>query len=118
MALNTVYQLRARQRLNTAGKFQECVFYYDHTAGDGVSSDLATSWGTAIGTAMNDIQDNIMKNYSIDIINLGNPADFASVPWLGTGAIDGQVLPPFNAINYTMKVNTRAVKKGSKRISG
>jgi len=119
MPLNTVYQVRMRQRWgSSSGKEMESVFFFDHTAGSGLADDLATAFGTAIGDNVNQLQTGIMKNYSIDVINLGDLGDFASLPWVGEGLISGDTLPPTVAVSYTLKVNTRAVRKGSKRFSG
>jgi hypothetical protein len=118
MPLNTVYQLRARQTWGSGGKPLESVFFFDHTAGDGVAADLATAFGIGLGAAINALQAPIIRNYSIDVINLGDLGDFASLPWIGGGAGEGDSLPPYAAVGYTLKVNTRAVRKGSKRISG
>lgn len=119
MPLNTLYQVRARQKWGSdSGQEMESVFFFNHTAGDGVAEDLGLSFGTAIGAAINAVQTGVMKNYSIDVINLGDLGDFASLPWLGTGSISGDTLPPTVALSFTFKVNTRAVRKGSKRVSG
>lgn len=118
MPLSSIYQVRARQTWQSGGKPLENVFFFEHTAGTGLAADLATSFGTAHGAAINAMQVNIVRNYSIDVINLGNLGDFDSLPWLGGGALGGEALPPHSAVSYTMKVNTRAVRKGSKRISG
>lgn len=118
MPLNTVYQVRARQQWGSGGKELETVWFYDHTAGTGDSTDLAVAWGTGIGDAINDMQCSHVRNYSIDVINLGDLSDFDSVPWTGGGAIVQEANPPFAAVGFTMKVDTRAVRKGSKRISG
>lgn len=119
MPLNTVYQVKMRQKWGSdTGKPLESVFFFDHTAGDGVATDLALAFGTSIGANVNAIQTGVVKNYSIDVINLGDLGDFDSLPWVGTGVISGDTLPPTNAVSYTLKVNTRAVKKGSKRFSG
>jgi len=118
MPLDTIYQVRARQTWGSGGKALENVFFFDHTAGTGNATDMATAFGDAFSTLINQIQAPIVKNYSIDVINLGDLGDFASVPWLGSGTQVGDALPPYAAIGFTLKVNTRAVRKGSKRISG
>lgn len=118
MALDTIYQVRARQTWGVGGKELETVWFYDRTAGVGNAADMAENWGTSIGALMNDLQCSVVRNYSIDVINLGDLGDFASVPWIGGGLGVEQSHPPFVSVGYTMKVNTRAVRKGSKRISG
>lgn len=118
MPLNTIYQVRHRQRWDAGGKFLESVYFFDHTAGAGNWADLAASFGTVYGAAVNDLQTNNVNNYSIDVINLGDLGDFGFLPQLGVGDYVAESLPPHSALNFTMKVNTRAVRKGSKRISG
>lgn len=118
MSWATTYMLRFRQTWGTGGKFMENVFFYDHTAGDGNSSDLATVFNTVMVPAINALQCDRVKNYDFVITNFGDLADFAQPAVAGIGAYAADPLPPFNAINYTLKLNTRAVRKGSKRISG
>jgi hypothetical protein len=117
MALNSIYQLRFRQIWDTA-KEQENVFFFDHTAGSGVAIDLAQDFEATFVPLINALQTNILQNVAIDVINLGDLGDFYSTPVLGNGAFNENVLPPFASIGFTQKVNTRAVRKGSKRISG
>ena len=118
MPLNTLYQLRMKQEWGTGGKPLESVYFFDHTAGSGDWADLAAAFGASYVPAVNDLQATVVKNASLDVINLGEPTDFGFLPVVGAGTFVGEVLPPFNAISYTLKVNTRAVAKGSKRISG
>lgn len=118
MALDTLYQVRSRQKWYGSNKELENVWFFDHTAGTGSAADLAVDFGTVYAPAINALQTNTVSNYSIDVINLGDLADFESVPWTGLGTYDGEALPPYAAVGFTLKVNTRAVRKGSKRISG
>jgi len=118
MPLNTVYQVRFKQTWGSGGKPLENVFFFERTAGTGVASDLATDFGTAIAPAINAIQNNVVKNISINVINLGDLGDFAEPAFVGTGVGTGETLPPFNAVGFTFKVNTRAVRHGGKRIAG
>lgn len=118
MPLNTVYQVRARQTYGPGGKPMDTVWFFDHTAGTDTADDLAVAWGLARGDLMNAMQTDHIRNVSIDVINLGDLGDFASVPWIGGGLINDDTMPPYVAYGFTMKVDTRAVRKGSKRIGG
>lgn len=118
MALNTIYQLRAIQSWGTGGKPLECVFFYNHTAGAGGAAQLADDWADQVGELMLPMQCTIVKNLTINVINLGDLSDFEYVTWAGTGTQAQQALPPYAAVGFTMKLNTRAVAKGSKRVSG
>ena len=118
MPLNTLYQLRLKQTWDTGGKPMENVFFYLHTAGESPAGNLAQSFEETVLPKITNLQTTLVKNVSIDVINLGNPADFISWPISGTGEYAAEALPPHSALNFTMKLNTRAVRKGSKRISG
>lgn len=118
-ALNTIYQLKFKQGWGgTGGKPQENVFFFKHTAGVGVAADLATDFADAFVPAINAIQCGSNVNIGLDVINMGDLGDFASPVITGSGAYAVQPLPPYAAVGYTLKVNTRAVRKGSKRFSG
>lgn len=118
MAIDSLYQVTVKQTWGSGGKPMNNVFFYSHTAGDGDWADLAASFGTAFMPALNNLQCAIVKNQSIDVVNLGVPTDFGFLPVVGAGLNVAEALPPFAALSYTMKVNTRAVRKGSKRFSG
>lgn len=118
MAINTIYMLRLQQTWDTGGRPMENVFFYDHTAGVGDAFTLATDFVTTILPLINAIQGATVKNVDVNVVNLGDLGDFSSPITTGSGAIGGESLPPFAAIGYTLKVNTRAVRKGSKRFSG
>ncbi len=115
--LNQIYMLRFIQLWKTVHK-QENVFFFEHTAGSGNAFDLATSFTTVYVPAINALQGNQLQNVSLDVANMGDPADFATPVITGNGAFNEDCLPPYAAVGYTLKVNTRAVRKGSKRFSG
>lgn len=118
MPLNTIYQVRARQLYGVGGKPMDTVWFFDHTAGTDRAADLAVAWGLARGDLINALQTDYIRNLSIDVINLGDLSDFASLPWTGGGLINDDTMPPYAAYGFTMKLDTRAVRKGSKRIGG
>lgn len=118
MPLNQIYMLTLVQTWGTGGKAMENVFFYDHTAGTGTAGTLAQAFEETILPLINDLQFEGVKNIRADVINMGDFGDFISWPLDGQGEYAAEALPPANAINFTMKLNTRAVKKGSKRISG
>lgn len=118
MPLNTIYQARIIQTWGEGGNKMENVFFYDHTAGSGNALTLAELLETGCLALINDLQTQFVKNVSIDVINLGDLSDFISYPITGEGGWAGDSLPPYAAVGFTMKVNTRAVRHGSKRFSG
>lgn len=117
MALNTIYQLIHNQSFD--GEELANVYFFNHAVGTGTSVDLATDFETDVLPAVEALQCVQVVSRSIDVINLGDLADFYSlvIP-AGHGALEGEMLPIFNAIGYTLKLDTRAVRPGSKRIAG
>jgi hypothetical protein len=68
---------------------------------------------------INGIQNANIHNRNLRVINLGSLIDFYDVGLEGVGAVTaGEMLPPHDAVNFTLKLNTRAVKPGSKRFIG
>lgn len=118
MPLNTIYQVRLRQNFGDGGKALENVFFFDHTAGAGVAIDLAQVFENLMLPAINALQTAVIKNSRLTIINLGDLSDFIEYPLTGDGDYATDTLPAFAAVGYTLKLNTRAVRGGSKRIAG
>ena len=117
MALNDIYQLTLKQTL--FGRNIENVFFYERTAPTGTAAVLVDSWIEFILPNILDIQTSSVQNVSISAINLGDLADFVDVPDDTEGNY-GEVdtLPAFNAVGYSLRLNTRAVRPGSKRFAG
>lgn len=118
MPLSTIYQARIMQTWGEGGRSLESVFFFDHTAGSGTALTLAELLEDGCLSLMNDLQTQFVKNKSIEVINLGELSDFISYPLTGEGGWAGDSLPPYAAVGYTMKLNTRAVRHGGKRFSG
>lgn len=116
MPLNTIYQLVHRQTAFTEAI--ENVYFYNHSAGTGDATDLGNDWIDQILPLVLDIQNENMHTVGVDITNLGDLGDFDSLVATGVGISTGAMLPSFNGISFTMKPDTRAVRKGGKRIAG
>jgi len=117
MALSDIYQLVQKQTYGT--KNIENVWFYQKEAPESTAQDLSDAFQEDLLPVMLAMQGFVMRTVELYITNLGNLADF----W--TEALDEQgtfgdvdCLPAINAINYTMKPATRAVREGSKRICG
>lgn len=118
MALSSLYMVRLIQTWGVGGKQLENVFFFNHTAGAGVAINLAEALETGLLPLLADVQAQFVQNKSIEVINMGTLSDFISYPITGEGGFSGDVLPPYAALGFTMKLNTRAVRHGSKRIAG
>jgi len=117
MTLASTYVLRHIQ--NCQNQEIENVYFFNHSVGDGLSTDLALDFEGQWLNAILDLQTNAMVTTGIAVYNMADLSDFANLPLNSTGR-RGLVeqLPTFAAVGYTFKLNTRAVRPGSKRIAG
>jgi hypothetical protein len=118
MPLNDIYMLTLIQEWGTGGKRMNNVFFYEHTAGEDNHVGLGFAFATQILPDINSLQCNIVRNYSVNVVNLGDLGDFGDTVVSGGGLYEEQSLPIADAIGYTTKLNTRAVRHGGKRFSG
>lgn len=120
MALSDILQLTVKQTYGDGG--EECFndFFYKRSGSSGNVVELIDHFKDVAGVipAMNQVQADHIKNISIRGINLGDLTDFADVPLEGEGAQAADPLPIFAAYGFTLKLDTRAVKNGSKRFVG
>jgi hypothetical protein len=120
MAIDGIYELTLRQSWGSGGENLLNKFFFQK-AGTGETAhklaeafDAASSWLSKI----NLIQESIVNNVDISVINLGDPTDFDVITASLTGGYSGDALPPHSAVNFTLKLNTRVLRPGSKRFSG
>lgn len=72
----------------------------------------------AIMEAINAIQTDHVQNDFIRVLNLFSLTDFYEASVEGTGEYAVNTMPADDAINFTLKLNTRGVRPGHKRFSG
>ena len=117
MALNDVYQLICRQHL--FGRNVENVFFFDGIDGGGSAADLIDGFIASYFPVIRPLQSFSLFWDSIDCYSLGNLADFEKRPHVFQGSAgNGDTMPAFNAVGYTLNPLTRAVRPGSKRFAG
>jgi len=117
MALDALYMLRHLQ--SQFGQEIENVYFYNHVAGSGSSVDLALAWQANILELVQAMQVPGVLSNGLIVTNMGDLGDFTTLPLASSGSYsEVNPLPAFNAISFTMKLNTRAVRPGSKRITG
>ena len=116
MALNNLYVLDFKQQFQQEDIHN--IFTYE-SDGDGSAADLNDAFNTTMLPLINAIQSSNIANVSARTINLGSLSDIDEKPLSGLGALTGSdMLPLHDAVNYTLKPTTRAVRPGSKRFSG
>lgn len=116
MALSDLYVLDFKQRFLQQDIHN--IFTFDKS-GTGSAVDLNSAFVNDLLTPINDIQNHAIENVSLRTYCLGDLADNSEVEISGTGNDGaGDMLPLHDAVNFTLKSTTRAVRPGSKRFSG
>jgi hypothetical protein len=115
--LNTIYLLRDVATMD--GQNIENVYFFERVLGDGPATSLALDFVGEWLPSILALQSNAMVHLGISVLNLGDLGDFANLPLVTNGTYGtDDPLPSFNAVGYTFKLNTRAVRPGGKRIAG
>lgn len=116
MALDDLFVLDLKQDFN--GQDIHNIFTYERQD-SGFAVDVANAFEDALLPAINQIQCEQITNVSLRTYCLGNLASNDERVLPGGGLVVGnQMLPLHDAINFTLKSTTRAVRPGSKRFSG
>lgn len=117
--IDQIYQVTDNQLFPTGELMQNVYFYADEPA-SGSAEDLSLAFNNDMLTGViRDLQSSQLTHQSIAVQCLGDPSDF--YVRVLTGAVGGRgadCLPAFNAINFTLRSNSRAVRPGSKRVGG
>ncbi len=116
MALNSIYQLILQQEYRQKQMIN--VFFFNHAAGTGHAGELNLQFEEQWLPLILALQTNAVTTLELDSINLGDLSDFDTLLNNDIGAYSTEVLPAANALNFTFKLDTRAVRPGSKRFSG
>lgn len=120
MALADIYQLTLTQRYGTVGEELNMVFFYNKNGSGETAADLAEAFKQSGGVldAINLIQSSAVNNVRTRTINLGDLGDFDESAATGVGGQGPDCLPEHSAFGMTLKLDTRAIHPGSKRIPG
>lgn len=96
------------------------VFFYRASTGTGTAQELLDAFTTDVLPAVNAIQENdVIDNRLLQVQHLFDLEDFVDDSITGGGVrAGGGSMPSFVAVNYTLRLNTRAVRPGKKRFSG
>lgn len=117
MSLNDVYQLTVHQELQ--GEEPENIFFFERLDPAGTADDLITAFEDTYLDPIRGVQSNQIITRRISCLNLGDLGDFADrVENLAGTAGAGDTMPAFAAVGYSLRLNTRAVRPGSKRFAG
>jgi len=116
MALDQLYVVDLKQSFENQDLHNIFTYQRDDT---GLAIDLKTAFVANVLNLINFIQFGDIKNVLLRITNLGDLSDNWDEPLTGEGAVTaGQMLPVHDAVNFTLRPTSRAVRPGSKRFSG
>lgn len=116
MALADIYVVDFKQRFGIEDTHN--IFTFERGEG-GSPFGLADAFITTLVPPINNMQSSVIANVSVRVYGLTEDAPLWEQDVAGQGTIaDAEILPLHDAANFTMKVGTRAVRPGSKRISG
>jgi len=121
MALVDIFMLTFFQVYLPTGESILNNFFFRRAAATGTAADLidAVNNATDLIGKWQDCQTNNMKGVLLKAINLGLLTDFREEAYaFAGGAVYGGDMPIHDAINFTLRVDTRAVRPGSKRLAG
>lgn len=117
VSLDGLYALRHVQESN--GQLIENTYFFSHAVGDGVATDLCLDFEGEWLPLILALQVADLITTGIAAYNMGDLGDFAALPLASNGTYgDVPRKPIFTAVGFGMKLNTRAVRGGSKRIAG
>lgn len=114
MALADIYKVRLTFLIG--GELCENVFFYERNSPEVGAAELIPAFSEAVAEKVQGLVVNNVVFQNIFAESLGNLTDFDVSNFVGTGGQIGNYVDPATAINYTLRVGTRAIRPGSKRI--
>ena len=117
--LDGVFVVEDHQTWNGGEEMVNIYHYYSANIGDTAQELLDSFFDTVIPDIL-PVQGAVVAHTRLRVYSLGNLSEFAESTYSGLVGTDssGDCLPPHDAINFTLRTNTREVRPGSKRISG
>lgn len=120
MAIGDVFQASIIQSDANTGEEISMNLFYESLTVEGSAFGLYTELQQEDGVleSLNGLQSTRIRNERLRVLNLFSLSDFYEGSLSGAGVHAGEMLPLFNAISFTKKVNTRAIRPGGLRVSG
>lgn len=119
VAIANLYSLDHVQSWDGGEEFHNIYFYFDED-GIGTAEGLVGSFFEDVLPFVLDLQTNFARTERIVAYSLGDLDNYWEAIYSGVvGTFSmGDGFPMHDAVNLTLRLNTRAVRPGSKRISG
>lgn len=93
-------------------------FFFERSGAAASAADLATAWVAAYEPKLGNMTCSSISFDEVETTNLGDPTDFDTNVLADTGLDVRPMLPTSVALNFTLKLDTRAIRPGSKRFAG
>lgn len=116
MALSDCYMLRDIQKFGSE-LFMNVFFYQDLLLAS-IAQNVVESYVADVIPKVVAMQTTAIDHVKIDCVNLSDPANFFEDDTVHEGLRSGDTLPLFNAITFGLRLNSRALRPGSKRVGG
>lgn len=121
MAIGDIYEVAHIQEHEDTGEKIMSKWYFRSKDALGSAANLYQAFKQANGylVRINELQSRVLNNVELRVINLFSLTDFFFGNPTGQGTIaSDEMLPLHSALNITLKLNTRGIRPGSRRISG
>jgi len=120
MALSDLYQATVKAVYSITGETVENVFYFRKATGLGTATKLIDALADTGGylELMTNLMHEDLVISEVACLCLGDLEDFEYRGFILPGGGTGDMLPLHDALNVTLKLSTRAIRPGSKRIAG
>lgn len=116
MALSDCYMLRDIQHFN--GEEILNVFFYQDLLLASTAQNVVEAYVAGVLPKVKAMQQQSFYHDKIDCVNLSDASNFYEFVLHDGGGQTGEALPPFNAVTFGLRLNSRALRPGSKRIAG
>lgn len=116
MALSDCYVLRDFQTYENEQLMN--VYFYQDLLLASTAENVVDSYEADMLPKVAAIQTSNLVHVKIDAVNMADPSNFFEHVIATAGTTTSDPLPSHDAINFTLRLNSRALRPGSKRYSG
>lgn len=116
MALSDAYMLRDFQTYE--GEEILNVYFFQDLLLASIAQNLVEAYETGFLPKVKAIQTSNVVHVKLDAVNLADPSNFYEKVIAVAGDTTSDPLPAHDAVNYSLRINSRSLRPGSKRYCG
>lgn len=116
MALSDCYMLRDFQTYENETILN--VYFFQDLLLASIAQNVVEAFELGFLPKVQAIQTSNLVHVKLDAVNMADPSNFYEKVISAAGTTTSDPLPAFNAINYSLRLNSRALRPGSKRYCG